>query len=98
MRGFASWTRVPVVTTTSGRKGEQKGDEGDGARRMDRAGEGKREREKEREEGEREEWQGVGPSKKCKKKESFDEDGRAFRRKETDGREKGIFPFPTESE
>lgn len=55
-------------------------------------------RKRERREREREEWQGVGPSKKCKKKESFDEDGRAFRRKETDGREKGIFPFPTESE
>ena len=41
--------------------------QGDGARRMDRAGEGERERERGRE---REEWQGVGPSKKCKKKES----------------------------
>ena len=49
MRGFASWTRVPVVTTTSGRKGEPKGDQGDGARRMDRAGEGKKEKERERE-------------------------------------------------
>lgn len=88
MRGFASWTRVPVVTTTSGRKGEPKGDEGDGARRMDRAGEGKRGRE----EGEREEWQGVGPSKKCKKKESFDEDGRAFRRKERGEQEFSLFP------
>ena len=69
MRGFASWTRVPVVTTTSGRKGEPKGD----SREMERDGwiGRERERERERERGrEREEWQGVGPSKKCKKKES----------------------------
>ena len=26
MRGFASWTRVPVVTTTNARKGDPKGD------------------------------------------------------------------------
>lgn len=54
MRGFASWTRVPVVTTTNARKGDPKGDADE--RKMEVRGE------------RRSETGRVGPTRKKRKK------------------------------
>ena len=99
MRGFASWTRVPVVTTTSGRKGEPKGD----SREMERDGWIGREREREKErEGERERnGRGSGRVRNAKRRKvrrGWKKNGRSGRKRaeERKGGSTEISPFPSE--